>query len=207
MGILKWDGTQVVVPAAGVTADLYGVWAGSGSVVAVGSAGTVARWNGTNWTATAQPAASGRTLRAVWGRGPSALWMVGDGGLLMAWNGASASAVSSGIVETLRAIWGSGASDVWAVGDGGRILHYDGSQWTLHAQGSALTARNLTAVYGASASQIYIAGEGGTLLRYDGRQFSTLQSGTQGVIHGLFVSREGDVLAVGAGASILRRRH
>ena len=195
------------MPAAGVSADLYGVWAGNGSVVAVGSAGTVARWNGTSWTVAAQPAAAGRTLRAVWGAGPDSLWMVGDGGLLLYWNGGSASAVSSGISETLRAIWGSGAADIWAVGDAGRILHYDGSLWTPHVQGSALTRRNLTTLYGSSAQRMFVAGEGGTLLQYDGRQFLSLQSGTQGALHGVFIGRDDDVLAVGAGGSILRRRH
>jgi len=47
---------------------------------AVGTAGTILRWDGASWTAQA----SGTTgyLRAVWASAPGEAWVVGDGGIL-----------------------------------------------------------------------------------------------------------------------------
>ncbi|MBL9007642.1 MAG: hypothetical protein JNJ46_25520 [Myxococcales bacterium] len=204
--ILKWDGVRVVGGGTGTVVDLFGVWAGGGVVVAVGAAGALVQGNGTTWTATALPAAGGRTLRALWGSSATALWIVGDGGTILFWNGVSAVSAPSGVADNLRAIWGAGTQDIWAVGDSGRILHFDGSTWSLHGQGSSLTAKALLSLSGSSAAQIYAVGESGTMLSFDGSTWTLLDSGSIGTLTGIAVLPDGDVLAVGQGATILRSR-
>jgi hypothetical protein len=204
--LLKWDGRQVVGVGTGTVADLFGVWGDGSLVVAVGASGALVQGSGTAWTATVLPAAGGRALRAVWGRSSSALWLVGDGGTILSWNGVTASAVATGIADSLRAIWGASDKDIWAVGDGGRILHYDGAAWAVHAQGSGLTQKSLRSVHGASSTEVFAVGESGTLLIFDGSTWTQRDSGTLGTLAGITVLADGDRLAVGQSATILRSR-
>jgi hypothetical protein len=122
----RWNGSQAVLVATGISSDLHALWGQSSSdLYAVGQSGTLARYDGTRWTAMALPAAAGSTLRAIWGASPSELWIAGDNGTLLRWNGSSAAPVASGTVRTLRSLSGTGRGDVWAVGDGGTFLHYE----------------------------------------------------------------------------------
>ena len=191
----------------GTGVDLFGIWARNGQVLAVGAAGTLVQSAGSSWVSQSLPAAGGKTLRAIWGTVGNALWLVGDGGTLLAWDGTSALAVNTGISDTLRAIWGSAADDVWAVGDGGRVLHYDGSAWSVHVQGSALTKQSLLAVGGPSRKAVYAVGDGGVLLFYDGTMWRQQDGGTQRRLSGIAALPDGDVWFVGPGASILRSRN
>jgi len=204
--ILTWDGTQVGMPVVGTGADFYGVWAVGGNVVAVGSGGVLARRSGTTWLSSALPVAGGRTLRAVWGLAATALWLAGDNGTLLFWNGSTASSFPTGGTESLRGVWGTAANNVWAVGDNGRILHFDGSAWSVHAQGSALTRQNLNAVYGVGASEVYVAGEQGALLSFDGSKWKTEDSGTLAGLAAIWAGINGDTRIVGQGGAILLHR-
>lgn len=54
------------------------------NLMAVGSAGTIVRWNGTSWTP--QSNGSVTQLQASWGSDASNLWGVGDGGAILKWS-------------------------------------------------------------------------------------------------------------------------
>jgi hypothetical protein len=58
-------------------------------------------------------------------------WAVGDGGLIMHWNGAAWSQVPSPTTYELRGLTSVGANDLWAVGAHGTILHGDGVSWSV----------------------------------------------------------------------------
>jgi hypothetical protein len=88
----------------------------------------ICAWNGSAWL----PVPSNDTLeswtyasylRGIWGSGPNDVWVVGDAGAILQWDGNSLAIVPSGITNSLRAIWGSATNDLWAVGDNGTILH------------------------------------------------------------------------------------
>jgi hypothetical protein len=202
--ILRWDGSQVLLPVTGTAADLLALWTQQGSVLAVGTGGVLARWNGASWSSAALAAAAGKTLRAAWGTSLSNVWLAGDGGLLLRWNGAAASPVLSGVTDSLNGLWGSSAADVWAVGNGGRILHFDGNAWSVHAQGSGLTPSHLRAITGSGPSEIYCAGDAGTLLRFDGKAWSIVNSGTVGTLQAMWSGRTEELLLAGQNAAILR---
>ena len=63
-------------------------------------------------------------LNGVWGAAANDIWAVGDGGVIVHFNGVDWSTIPSGTTENLSSIWGSGPNDIWAGGDSGILLHY-----------------------------------------------------------------------------------
>lgn len=90
------------------------------------------------FTAMATPAANTLTWATkqlpagnyIWASSPTDVWVVGGGGTIRHFNGASWELLTSGTTSDLRVVWGNSASDVYAGGNGGTILHYDGASWT-----------------------------------------------------------------------------
>lgn len=70
------------------------------------------------------------TFSAVWGSSPTDVWLAGEAGSLLHWNGASWSVAVSGTESALRALSGTSAKNVWAAGLDGTLLHFDGSSWS-----------------------------------------------------------------------------
>ena len=70
------------------------------------------------------------TFSAVWGSSPTDVWLAGEGGALLRWDGTAWSAVASGTESALRALAGTSAKDIWAAGLDGTLLHFDGSSWS-----------------------------------------------------------------------------
>lgn len=91
---------------------------------------------------------------AIWGSGPTDLWIAGEGQALH-FDGRAWTRTSLGNVHA-RAIWGSGPADVWAVGDGGAILHWNGRAWSA-TRGPV--SNDLVAVGGCSATDAYAIGQ------------------------------------------------
>jgi hypothetical protein len=130
--------------------ELHGVWGdGSGVVWAVSTAGSILRWEGSAW----KVHASGLDeLTAVWGSGPTDIWVGGKQGLFHGTGATPATLVFVPVANLpgdptypITSIWGTGPNDVWAVGgvrtffdNAGRVLHYAGpsddeagTDWTL----------------------------------------------------------------------------
>jgi photosystem II stability/assembly factor-like uncharacterized protein len=63
-------------------------------------------------------------LNGVWGSSSSDVFVVGDGGTILHYDGSAWSAMNSGTEESFNGVWGSSSSDVFAVGSDGIILHY-----------------------------------------------------------------------------------
>lgn len=101
---------------------LRAVWASDASSVwAVGTGGTIVRFDGTLWSSSQ----SGTTaqLNGIWGTSGSDLWAVGSKGALLHFDGAAWRVVAAPISEDLNAVWGSGGR-FWAVGSAGRVYEY-----------------------------------------------------------------------------------
>ena len=81
------------------------------------------------WTVVAQ----GRSLRAVWGTSFDDVFVVGEPGVILHFDGSSWRVHESGTRASLNGVWGGSGTDVYVVGrqlDGtGLILHYDGTGW------------------------------------------------------------------------------
>ena len=152
--------------------DLFGVSGTSSTdVFAVGDAGTILHWDGTNWYP--QQCGTFQRLLAVWMGSPGDGYAVGAGGTIVRYNGSSWTVVPTraGTAYDLRAVWGSSPNDVFAVGDAGTILHYDGDGWTSQVSNSVA---NLLAVWGLSPANVYAVGAANELLHYDGTSWQTV---------------------------------
>ncbi|MBK8039613.1 MAG: choice-of-anchor D domain-containing protein [Verrucomicrobiaceae bacterium] len=164
--------------------DLREVWGTDASNVwAVGTSGTILRYNGTSWTAVL--AATEANLSGVWGTSATNVWAVGDGGTIQRFDGAGWTLVASDTTADLKAVWGADASNVWAVGLNGAMVKFDGTSW--QAQTSN-TSQHLFSVSGTSASNVWAVGGVGTIRRYDGTSWLTQTSGTSHWLFGVWAA-------------------
>ena len=115
-------------------------------------------------------AVSSPPLRAVWGSGPDDVWIAGDYGLLLHWDGQSLTKAVSGTSEPLLALWGRAPNDVWAVGWGGTALHWDGASWSSR---SATAGYDFNHVAGDDAGQVW-ASANRLVARWTGTAWKTL---------------------------------
>lgn len=116
---------------------------------------------GGNFTRTTLPY-SDRILRGVWGTAPNNVYAVGDGGLVLRWDGmAWQTQPTPPLGNILRGVFGRSVNDIYVVGDGGMILHFDGSAWTLEDSGTNVRLHSVF-VLGKS---IYVTGDNGSILR------------------------------------------
>src|SRR5438094_2467970 len=106
------------------------------------------------------PTGDGGANGEVWGASPSDVFVVGDGGKILHYNGASWAAQLSGTTQFLFAVWGASGSDVFAVGDTGTILHYDGKGWLAQPSG---TTQSVNGVWGSTGSDGVAVGDNGTI--------------------------------------------
>jgi hypothetical protein len=147
---------------SGTTGDLNAIWGVNATdVFAVGSSGTVIRYNGTAWTAMN----SGTTgdLNAIWGVNATDVFAVGSSGTVIRYNGTAWTAMNSGTTGDLYDIWGADGSSVFAVGKSGVISFYDGTKFTPMNRSSITDLRT---VWGLSSIDVFTAGMSGTILRY-----------------------------------------
>ena len=121
------------------TATLYGVWQSpSGTVWIVGGepdlSGVVLRRDPGGAWQDVTPAGTASALFKVWGAADDDVWICGQEGKLLHWDGGALSAIDTGLGRNvpLFTVAGSGAGDVYAVGGLGNavVLHYDGAAWT-----------------------------------------------------------------------------
>lgn len=113
------------------------------------------------------PYPQGHDVLAAWGSTGDDVWLVGEEGLLVHYDGEGFRGHDALGAATLRAVHGTGSGDVWAVGDGGVVLHYDGSSWErrdlaeLAGMGDAGGTGELRGVWAASRNAVWIVGHSG----------------------------------------------
>ncbi len=148
---------------------LVSVWGdGTGVAWAVSAEGNVLRWDGAQWTIHASDLGP---LAAVWGSGPTDVWIGGENGLQHG-TGPSSAALTfapSPLPDAsphIASIWGLSPSDVWAVGTGvdpdtgglvGAAFHFSGGSWTLVRVSSDSAA--YSHVWGSAGTGVWIAGQ------------------------------------------------
>jgi len=151
--------------------NLWGVWATgrdgvvTDTAVAVGDDGFVAFWEAGRW----RRVASGvpEDLFAVWGAGPSQVFIVGSFGTALFGSSAGLTKEQTGVARALRGVWGHAADDVYAVGVNGTLLHRGGGGWS-EVEGAP--RQLLREVWGPAndRSTVYVVGWDGLLMRVRG---------------------------------------
>jgi len=170
--ILHYDGAvwSVVTPPAN-TPTLQAVWGtSSNNVYAVGGPSAtdapgllpvILHYDGVNWTSTV----ASQKLYGLWGSGVDDIFILGEYGLMLHFNGAEWSEVPHGLTTvSLRDAWGASSDNVLVVGDFGTVLRYDGLGWSVIP---SRTTEELFGVWGSSAINVFAVGRNGTILRYD----------------------------------------
>jgi len=135
-------------------------------------------------------ATAANAMYGVWGTSPQNVFLVGDGGVILHFDGNALTTMTSGTTANLRSVWGSSATDVYAVGHSGAngvVVHYDGTAWSTV---TTPAIGQLTSVHGTSATDVWAVGAASTI-HFDGTwQTHALPSGANIVY---------DVWSVGGG--------
>lgn len=138
-----------------------------------------------------QPWSVSATLRAVWSSGPDDVYIGGDLGAALHFDGRRWSRLPLQLGR-VSAIWGSGPSDVYLLD--GDVHHFDGVRWTT----AEVPPRpnGYGAVAGSSARDVWIGGEGFTA-HYDGTRWREVpipwktDGGNPGTFAALWVDADG----------------
>jgi hypothetical protein len=140
----------------------------------VGAEGVVLVREDGMWRAVAS--GTTRFLRHVGGRDWSQLFVAGDSGTLLRWNGEQLNPIAVPATQNLRSTWVRNARDVHVVGDGGTILHFDGWSWN---RVFPPTLNDIRAIHSVD-NTLYIAGDLGQFWRFNGIDWLALPSNQPG---------------------------
>lgn len=160
-GILHFDGVSWTQQYVG-TVDINAVWAYDGGAFAAGNEGLVLRTAGDGtWT----PSDTGKftNFYAVSGSGASNVWVVGDQGATVLWNGTNWASKETELTDTLNGIFVPSADAAVAVGNNGATIKWNGEAWNTLANE---THQNLYAVHGVSGTNAWAVGNGGMAMQY-----------------------------------------
>jgi photosystem II stability/assembly factor-like uncharacterized protein len=175
--------------------DLLDVWEdGHGIVWAVGRFGTVLRCDGAR-VERVDLGHHGVDFQAIHGSSPEDIWIVGDEGVVLHFNGADwVERPITSHVRWLMDVWVTPGGNVWAVGsayeyvdDGSGfypVAHlWDGAQWnytplpeSVRDTDRRTKCTQLEAVHGTDGD-LYAVGTAGGLFHHDGSEWSSLDSG------------------------------
>jgi hypothetical protein len=197
---LRLDALGTEVIEAGTDRSLFGGFALSEQLAwAVGTAGTIVRWNGDAFTL--MSSGTDRALRAVWAASSSSAWVVGARGTVLGlFNGSKWVAFSVGSTVDLFDVWGAADDDIWIAGDMGLALHWDGGEWRSVPTSTTASLRSL---WGDGPDDVWAAGTLGTLVHWNGKAWAVEASGEGYSLNGVWGAATDDVYAVGSGGTIL----
>jgi hypothetical protein len=200
-----FDGASVTFESAPTDRTLYGVWGTSADDLwAVGGQpgrdGVLLRREGGAWRVVTAPVAVAALFK-VWGSSSDDVFVCGEGGTMLHWDGAAWSAQATGVPPsvTLFTVAGRGPREVYAVGGLGRgvALAYDGAAWRPLADGALESAGGLAGVAVSSTGTLHIVGTAGTkLVGAPGALVDETRSAPRDDLHAVVV-RDGRALAVG----------
>lgn len=103
-----------------------------------------------------QPSPSGNAFNKVWAASVSDVWIVGEAGIILHYDGSRWTQQASGVDVTLFDVWGTSSTNVWAVGARGTVLQFNGTAWNPVTVGAV--GDTFSAIHGSSADDIWIAG-------------------------------------------------
>lgn len=169
--IVRVDQGTWTLEDSGTDQDLWGVWGESpDDLWAVGGQGrsdgqqTVLRFQNGAWT-DVTPTLERPGVFAffkVWGTSASDVFIVGQRGAILHWNGTELVEQSAGTSDDLIALWGVAPDRIVAVGgrNNGVIAIYDGTEWTSE---SLAPLPGLNGIWMRNEARAHVAGNNGTL--------------------------------------------
>lgn len=199
-----WVKQSFLLDPAQDTLELYGLWSyDARGVIAVGSGGYAARFDGEGWSSMATDTTA--HLYDVWGTDPQDIIAVGHDeaagrGVVARYDGTTWTTQDAGTDQPLFAIWRAHDEYAVAVGGGGAALHHDGVSWNPVPTGTTV---DLLDVWGNSSEDVYAVGQGGTVLHFDGDSWQRIPLGTSGALSGVWGNEFDDISIAGRADEIL----
>lgn len=133
-------------------------------------------------------------LWGIYSSGPSDIWVVGDNGAVLHYDGTAWNRVSF-TTEKLLSIWGAGANDIWVGGYGAKVFHYDGTSWSAVPVPGSGTLLGLT---GTGSRDVW-ATNGSAVSHWNGTAWSN--TSVTGTTQAVWAVSPSDVWAVGTSGS------
>ncbi len=220
--VLRWDGstwTRLFLGTDGEqVAQLYGVWGADASEVwfignhlTAGSA--ILKWNGTAVTRVNAPAGVSSGLRSIWGAKKDSVYIAGESGTLIRWDGTAWSKFGPVMSASWSAITGTGDNNIFLASRDRLIYRWNGTAMAnvSPAQGTSFNTlwSDGTAVFAAGDIRYPTPGDPtkreGMLLKWDGTStFSRIASTPKVHIYGLWGTSTGSIFFSGAAGTMGR---
>jgi hypothetical protein len=190
----QWE-TMNTNSCGGSNVTYYGLWASSNTnVYAVGSNGTICRYNGTSWAmANGLPANLTATLTAIGGSSANDIWVTGQGGVTLHYNGSAWTQTTPVVGTTLLGVTSGSASSVAVVGSNGTLLNYNGSTFALSPQAGL----PIYGIWGTDSTDIY-ASSVGTVLHYNGTTWTSAYAGATDTYNAISGPSDAEIFTVGS---------
>lgn len=143
------------------------------------------------------------SLLAVWGSSRDDVWVVGDKGIILHFDGRGWKVSPSGTSKNLGGVHGSNPADVWVVGEGGITLHFDGNKWQEVTKAVEKGETTLLAVRAFGPKDVWSCGtddDSGYLRHYNGEKWEDAHVGATSLWEA-WGSSQNDVWMVGSDKS------
>lgn len=138
-----------------------------------------------------------RLLQRIRGTGPNDIWVVGESGTAMHFDGSAWRFVPTTDYTLWFGFYSRAPNQAWVVGSSGTIMYWDGTRFTTQAHPGD-PSRALLGVWGIG-STVWVVGGYGTILKWDGTAWTSMISGTTEDLFSIWGSSENDVWVVGRG--------
>ncbi len=153
------------------------------------------------WWESLYPLPPGISINGISGTDSGDVWMVGQGGTIVHFNGSKWQRVSCPVSVTLRDILCVAKDDIWAVGDETTILHWNGSEWK---KSEVECKCDLKSVWADGQDYLFAVGvddDSGVVLRWNGRKWECNHSGLS-ILYGIGGRAPDNIFAVGADGAV-----
>jgi hypothetical protein len=118
-----WDGTGWTTATTPPSLTVLRATA-DGEFWGAGKKGALARYRSGGWQQVPGTLPTD-TFHAIYGLAADDVWIAGDAGVILHWDGAQIGRQQSGTDNALRGLWATGPGAAWVVGDHGTILRHD----------------------------------------------------------------------------------
>jgi hypothetical protein len=132
------------------------------------------------------------TLRAVGGSSATDVWITGDAGVILHYNGTAWSELTRVVGTSLLGVTSGSASSVAIVGTNGTLLNYTGSAFALSPQAGL----PIYGIWATDTNNIY-ASSVGTILHYNGTTWTSAYAGATDVYNGISGASSSEIFAAG----------
>ncbi len=198
--VLRYSSGAWTPLASNTSETLYGVSGTSANdVVAVGSVGTIVRFDGTSFAIVANSVSSG-DLYSVDGTSVNngRMYLGGDAGLLQL-DGTTLSLVATPYRPRLITVSADAIGTVWVGGQRGAVMRLSGGSWT-----TVNLAPDLLDVWSSSSSNAWAVGEFGFVYRWSGTAWTRQSTPTTVTLNTVWGASTSDAFAGGDNGTMLR---